>query len=306
MAMLLNAKYINVNARDAKGRTPLHCLTGVGWLSSTGVVDTQVTLRCVKALLQAKASPNVQDSFGQTPISLAEDLCGDPVLVQILRKTQIFACCLGLGSRARRTNMPVDVEEIIVSPCGQLPQVHTKTTRSGQIWMYREYPVSQPSGTLLAVHSSFFDKDVFSKFAATLSRSLSLRIICVDLPGCGGSSAPQSGLTYSFICDELAELMVSSGWAPVHYVGLSVGCDFGLHLAATCPQLIRSLTLMAFASASLPPPPLRKGIEGFIAAVRAKGGHEFLLHYMQAPGMLGGPSCKHRSARPHGKNFGPK
>merc|ERR1719210_2776098 len=85
IAILLKAKSINVNVRDAKGRTPLHCLAGVGWLSSTGVVDTQVTLRCVKALLQAKASPNVQDSFGQTPISLAEDLCGDPALVQILR-----------------------------------------------------------------------------------------------------------------------------------------------------------------------------------------------------------------------------
>jgi 2-succinyl-6-hydroxy-2,4-cyclohexadiene-1-carboxylate synthase len=64
------------------------------------------------------------------------------------------------------------------------------------------------------------------------------RVIAVDLPGHGGSSAVAASLT------EGAELLARVGGRAV-YVGYSMGARFGLHLALAHPELVEALVLIS-------------------------------------------------------------
>lgn len=72
------------------------------------------------------------------------------------------------------------------------------------------------------------------------------RVLRPDLPGCGRSEAiDPSGLGLPDLAQMLARTLEQQNTGPVHYVGESLGGMIGVYLAATRPDLVRSLTLIS-------------------------------------------------------------
>jgi|GEM_PF-5080 len=72
------------------------------------------------------------------------------------------------------------------------------------------------------------------------------RVILPDLPGHGGSPAPQDPEAYRMAscCDALAELLSRLGVGAAHVVGYSMGARVALALAVRHPRCVRSLVLI--------------------------------------------------------------
>lgn len=72
------------------------------------------------------------------------------------------------------------------------------------------------------------------------------RVLRPDLPGCGRSEAiDPSGLGLPDLAQMLVRTVEQRETGPVHYIGESLGGMIGVYLAATRPDLIRSLTLIS-------------------------------------------------------------
>jgi len=167
-------------------------------------------------------------------------------------------------------------------------QLRTARTKGGRVWSFREYPGPPGAETLIMLHSCFFNKDtLFGPIAPKLATSLGLRVVCIDLPSSGGTSAEGSPMTMAAVTADLMELIKAEGWGPLHLSGVSVGCDICIHLQALCPTQVLTMTLMAFASAAPNPPQTRKDFEGFTAACREAGGSSFYMSKLREPGLLG-------------------
>jgi pimeloyl-ACP methyl ester carboxylesterase len=79
-----------------------------------------------------------------------------------------------------------------------------------------------------------------------LADALSDRLLvdAIDLPGFG-HSAPAPRVTVPLLAQDVAAWIIESGRAPVHLAGHSLGGAVSVYLAATRPNLVRTLTLVS-------------------------------------------------------------
>lgn len=69
-----------------------------------------------------------------------------------------------------------------------------------------------------------------------------------DLPGHGDSFIDMTGITYDCIEADIANIIGSLHIAPCHYVGCSLGSEFGLRLSVNHPELLNSLVVIGASS----------------------------------------------------------
>jgi pimeloyl-ACP methyl ester carboxylesterase len=74
--------------------------------------------------------------------------------------------------------------------------------------------------------------------------SVELPWVLVDVPGFGRSDPLPGPTTLDALCAALAEVLHAVADGPVHVVGHSMGGFLGLHLAATRPDLVRTLATL--------------------------------------------------------------
>lgn len=92
----------------------------------------------------------------------------------------------------------------------------------------------------------------WTDLAALLSGEL--EGFAIDLPGFGHSDpAPRRGYTLPALSRRVARLIEHLGRGPVHLLGNSLGGAVTVHLAATRPDLVRTLTLISPAMPDLRP-----------------------------------------------------
>jgi 3-oxoadipate enol-lactonase len=82
-----------------------------------------------------------------------------------------------------------------------------------------------------------------NSFQALLSALDGFRCVRPDLPGSGRSPTPAGKLTMDGFVETIGEVIRVIGAAPVHLVAHSMGTTVCLHLAATMPEWVTSLTL---------------------------------------------------------------
>jgi len=93
--------------------------------------------------------------------------------------------------------------------------------------------------------------------------------MAMDLPGFGRSDpAPRGGYSLSALSGRAAQLIEHHGRGPVHLLGNSLGGAVAVHLAASRPELVRTLTLVSPAMPSLRP---RRGSDPLLPLLLVPG-----------------------------------
>jgi pimeloyl-ACP methyl ester carboxylesterase len=117
-----------------------------------------------------------------------------------------------------------------------------------------------PSADVLCVHGMAGAATNWTDFMAELSPEFACT--AVDLPGSGHSPPPKTTAGYSIraLARTVARLIEDHLTVPVHLAGNSMGGAVSVRLAATRPDLVRTLTLI---SPALPDPQLHAGLLQF-------------------------------------------
>lgn len=99
---------------------------------------------------------------------------------------------------------------------------------------------------LVLLHGAAMDRTIWALIARALAhRGFSL--LAPDLPGHGGSEGP-APTTVEDHATWVGALIETAGFATAHVAGHSMGSLAALHLAATSPELVASLTLLGTAA----------------------------------------------------------
>lgn len=125
------------------------------------------------------------------------------------------------------------------------------TTKYGREYGYACWrPESgTPEGNVFLFHSLGFDKHaLWDTVAERICEKQNMNIYAFDLPGHGESTIDMTGVTYDSIQDDILNLIESLHIAPCHYVGCSIGSEFGLRTAISNPDLLDSLTVIGAAT----------------------------------------------------------
>lgn len=103
------------------------------------------------------------------------------------------------------------------------------------------YSLAGSGPPLVLVHGILSD----SRFWAPQLESLTdeFAVLAWDAPGAGRSDDPPESIGLAGYADCLAQLIASTGLAPAHIVGLSLGGVIALGLYQRHPESVRSLTL---------------------------------------------------------------
>lgn len=110
-------------------------------------------------------------------------------------------------------------------------------------------PGSEPA---LYVHGLGGSSTNWTDIAALLSDRLDAQ--AMDLPGFGRSEpAPRGGYTLAALSRRVGQVIERRACGPVHLFGNSLGGVVAVHLAATSPELVRTLTLISPAMPDLRP-----------------------------------------------------
>jgi pimeloyl-ACP methyl ester carboxylesterase len=80
------------------------------------------------------------------------------------------------------------------------------------------------------------------------------RVVGINFPGSGKSKAPSKGITLQTFADQVAGVIKDLKIEPVHVAGNDLGNRVARMLAATHPELVRSVILLA-AGGKIPPKP---------------------------------------------------
>ncbi|MEV3938905.1 alpha/beta fold hydrolase [Glycomyces sp. NPDC049804] len=103
-------------------------------------------------------------------------------------------------------------------------------------------PTARGAEPAVFVHGLGGSSQNWTDLADALSDHLS--VDAIDLPGFG-HSAPAPRVTVPLLAQDVAAWIVESGRAPVHLAGHSLGGAVSVYLAATRPNLVRTLTLVS-------------------------------------------------------------
>ena len=110
-------------------------------------------------------------------------------------------------------------------------------------------PGSEPA---LYVHGLGGSSTNWTDIAALLAGRLDAE--AMDLPGFGRSDpAPRGGYTLNALSRQVARVIELRDRGPVHLLGNSLGGAIAVHVAATRPELVRTLTLISPAMPDLRP-----------------------------------------------------
>ncbi|MDT0260541.1 alpha/beta fold hydrolase [Jatrophihabitans lederbergiae] len=145
----------------------------------------------------------------------------------------------------------------------------------------RSTPSSNPDAEpALYVHGLGGASTNFTDFADLLSPWLSAEAI--DLPGFGGSGpAPDGNYSIAAHTRVVISYLEQSGRGPVHLVGNSMGGAISIQLAASRPDLVRTLTLVSPAVPDLRP---KKGSDALMPLLLLPGlGSRVLAKLDQSP-----------------------
>src|SRR4051794_34029854 len=125
---------------------------------------------------------------------------------------------------------------------------------------------------LLLVHGSWVDGRVWDGVAPLLSRSF--EVVAYDRRGHSRSSCPPGQGSIRDDVGDAAALIESLGVAPAHLAGASWGGSIALRLAATRPDLVRSVSAheppLFDLLAEKPPPPELTELHALLATVAAR------------------------------------
>ena len=128
--------------------------------------------------------------------------------------------------------------------------VHHLRTTLGTMAV-REYPAHEHGlGTALLWHSTFADSRSWSRVAPALA--LHRRLLIVDGPGCGTSSALTRVSNIAEGGEAAVQILDHLGVDQVDWVGNAWGGHTGLHVAATAPERVRSLVTISTPVDALP------------------------------------------------------
>jgi 3-oxoadipate enol-lactonase len=96
--------------------------------------------------------------------------------------------------------------------------------------------------TIVFAHGLFTDHSMFAAQRAAFESNY--RVIAYDHRGQGDSPDPGRGFDMDTFSRDAAALIQALGVAPCHFVGISMGGNIGMRIAARHPALLLSLTLM--------------------------------------------------------------
>ncbi len=96
--------------------------------------------------------------------------------------------------------------------------------------------------TIVFSHGLLMDHTMFGAQKAAFAPRY--RVIAYDHRGQGNSSHAASGYDMDNVAEDAAALIQALNASPCHFAGLSMGGFVGMRLAARCPELLRTLTLM--------------------------------------------------------------
>jgi pimeloyl-ACP methyl ester carboxylesterase len=102
-----------------------------------------------------------------------------------------------------------------------------------------------PATTVVLHHAAMGNAERWRAWVPTLARHH--RVVRLDARGHGRSSIPFPDVAWSIeqLARDVRDLVEVLGGGPVHFVGASAGGSIGLRFAHDCPELVRSLTLVA-------------------------------------------------------------
>ena len=108
-------------------------------------------------------------------------------------------------------------------------------------------PWQEPRETILFLHGLAIDSDIWVTWLPTLVDRY--RIVRIDLRGFGRSFVPAAGADWSIdaLADDVRDVLAALGTERVHFVGESTGGTVGLHLAASDPERLLTLTTVSAA-----------------------------------------------------------
>ena len=121
--------------------------------------------------------------------------------------------------------------------------------------------------TVVLIHAVGHDLTYWDRQIEALSASYN--VVAFDLPGHGRSPASSTDWSFDYAANIVAGLITKLSASPVHLVGISFGGMIAQVTALTCPQLIRSLTLIGTAPSF--PEEARQGMRARAELVRAQG-----------------------------------
>jgi len=108
--------------------------------------------------------------------------------------------------------------------------------------------------TIVFAHGLFTDHTMFAAQRAAFESRY--HVIVYDHRGQGESSHPRSGFDMDTFSEDAIALIESLNAAPCHFVGISMGGNVGLRVAARRPELVLSLCLLN--TRAVAEPPLRR------------------------------------------------
>ncbi len=132
------------------------------------------------------------------------------------------------------------------------------------IWPTPGGPGSEPA---LYVHGLGGSSTNWTDIAALLAGRLDAE--AMDLPGFGRSDpAPRGGYTLAALSRRVGQVIERRDCGPVHLLGNSLGGAIAVHLAATRPDLVRTLTLI---SPAMPDRRPRRGTDALLPLLALPG-----------------------------------
>ena len=95
--------------------------------------------------------------------------------------------------------------------------------------------------TVVLAHGLFTDSSMFATLVSALEANY--RVIVYDHRGQGQSPNPGRGFDMDTFSEDAIALMEALGATPCHFIGISMGGNVGMRIAARRPDLLLSLTL---------------------------------------------------------------
>ncbi len=123
---------------------------------------------------------------------------------------------------------------------------HSVITQSGRMWAYSRWrPVgSEVKDTVVMIHSILFDKHLWDEIAAYFCAEHQIEVFAFDLPGHGDSCKNVADVSYDTIQQDIINIVETLRLPNFHYVGCSIGSEWGMRTSVSHPQRIKSLVLI--------------------------------------------------------------